>query len=152
MMRRPPRPLTILFLVVAALLLLDPPQAEARARKKTKIKSKEAESEQTAAAQKGAADIASQHQHPQAMKRAKNDEQHQQFVNAEAACKENPRSADLARQTGYMYYHAGQAVRAVKHFDRVRTEASAVAAETSCVLLLSVYLVLSRFARGLVEL
>ena len=150
MMRRPPRPLTILFLVVAALLLLDPPQAEARARKKTKIKSKEAESEHTAA-QKGAADIASQHQHPQAMKRAKNDEQHQQFVNAEAACKENPRSADLARQTGYMYYHAGQAVRAVKHFDRVCTEASAVAAETSCVLLLSVYLVLSRFARGLVE-
>ena len=150
MMRRPPRPLTILFLVVAALLLLDPPQAEARARKKTKIKSKEAESEQTAA-QKGAADIASQRQHPQAMKRAKNDEQHQQFVNAEAACKENPRSADLARQTGYMYYHAGQAVRAVKHFDRVCTEASAVAAETSCVLLLSVYLVLSRFARGLVE-
>ena len=150
MMRRPPRPLTILFLVVAALLLLDPPQAEARARKKTKIKSKEAESEHTAA-QKGAADIASQHQHPQAMKRAKNDEQHQQFVNAEAACKENPRSADLARQTGYMYYHAGQAVRAVKHFDRVCTEASAVAAETSCVLLLSVHLVLSRFARGLVE-
>ena len=149
-MRRPPRPLTILFLVVAALLLLDPPQAEARARKKTKIKSKEAESEHTAA-QKGAADIASQHQHPQAMKRAKNDEQHQQFVNAEAACKENPRSADLARQTGYMYYHAGQAVRAVKHFDRVCTEASAVAAETSCVLLLSVHLVLSRFARGLVE-
>ena len=150
MMRRPPRPLTILFLVVAALLLLDPPQAEARARKKTKIKSKEAESEHTAA-QKGAADIASQHQHPQAMKRAKNDEQHQQFVNAEAACKENPRSADLARQTGYMYYHAGQAVRAVKHFDRVCTEASAVAAEASCVLLLSVHLVLSRFARGLVE-
>ena len=150
MMRRPSRPLTILFLVVAALLHLAPPQAEARARKKTKIKSKEAESEHTAA-QKGAADIASQHQHPQAMKRAKNDEQHQQFVNAEAACKENPRSADLARQTGYMYYHAGQAVRAVKHFDRVCTEASAVAAETSCALLLSVHLVLSRFARGLVE-
>ena len=112
--------LPLTFVCVLALCLSAPPTTEAKSRKKTKTKSaaaKKAHIEQAAPSQK---DVAESSEHIQRMKDARANKDAEKYEQMEAACKANPRDADLARKASYMYYHAARPAQAVKHFDRVR--------------------------------